>query len=1050
VVRLALPVILIILLIACSTIVAHAYTELIPNSNFSLGNNDYYDHVVSGTGTSTILNNSSVSMFGASDPWYGFMNLSTAGTCDEYPNGGSNVSVTPGTWYNCTLWVMGWPSGGVTLGAGQLYASGSYNNSAASSMTCICNNVSYTLNTLWVYTQSSTYGVKLTSQLTSIGSVNVGAWSMHLASQDTPLSLFGTNTSQGFAPLTVQTIDYSMNMNSTLNGACTWTYQWGDGTSNTTGQQDPTHTYTSPGTYTINETVTNEAGSSTSSNVVIVAVSNNPTLSLGASSYSVLETAGSITIPISATVSQPADMPITITATDGPANAEGMNGVNYNCPASVTMSQGSTSANLVIGINNTPIYIGNLTFTVSIGSGSGYTVGSPSMATVTIVETHSILTMAPALFAPAQGAYYGQTLNYTEQSDMPSWFENQTGHMAAIIDEFRYFGQTIDTGDGFGYDTSPSGHTETYLSAIAARNETPLVCWQPDGPNGEGHYDTNNIGLIANGSFDSYIWNVALECKAYGAANPGNPAVFIRFAHEANGINNYPWAGQPVVCVKASQRIYDIFAQAGCTNVAFIWDMSYDNTNSYGGSGSGSWVPYYPGNAYVNWVGLDCYIFSDYERNWSRQIGMGDTSIADFYNTYCTGDGKPMAIPEMAVQYPLSTTSLWPYYDSDALNGAGDIVSYYQYLLAHPQIKLFTWFNYSLESLDLGGATATYSWDGMGPWTELQWWQYFVQGPDSNYLLSHVLATGASEPFANFTAAPTSGTVPLSVTFTDTSTGGPTSWQWSFGDGSSNSTAENPSHTYTSPGTYTVTLTASNANGGSSYTATNYIVAGDWPIASFTVSGASGYAPLTVTFTDTSSNTPTSWQWSFGDGSANQTVESPTYIYNNPGTYTVILTASNTFGSSSASTSIYVSAGPGQATPSPTPRALFPVSNTLPNSASTSLWTQFQSDFLNGGNVSTYNLGAVVGDIFAPLTVGDGVEVMGLGLFLWAIIVFLVLSMSAIASRSLLPAIAFLILCYPIFWFMMPFELVGKIVGTLACLFITAMLYLYVRGRRLS
>jgi YVTN family beta-propeller protein len=77
---------------------------------------------------------------------------------------------------------------------------------------------------------------------------------------------------------------------------------------------------------------------------------------------------------------------------------------------------------------------------------------------------------------------------------------------------------------------------------------------------------------------------------------------------------------------------------------------------------------------------------------------------------------------------------------------------------------------------------------------------------------------------ANFTASKTSGYAPLSIQFTDTSTGeGVTSWQWNFGDLTSNSTVQNPSHTYTQPGTYAVTLTVTNADGTNSITKTGYI-----------------------------------------------------------------------------------------------------------------------------------------------------------------------------------------------------------------------------------
>ncbi|WP_446219651.1 PKD domain-containing protein [Micromonospora sp. IBHARD004] len=69
-------------------------------------------------------------------------------------------------------------------------------------------------------------------------------------------------------------------------------------------------------------------------------------------------------------------------------------------------------------------------------------------------------------------------------------------------------------------------------------------------------------------------------------------------------------------------------------------------------------------------------------------------------------------------------------------------------------------------------------------------------------------------PTASFTASPTSGTAPLSVQFTDTSTNSPTSWSWNFGNGTT-STQQNPMATYDSAGTYTVTLVASNSAGSS-------------------------------------------------------------------------------------------------------------------------------------------------------------------------------------------------------------------------------------------
>lgn len=76
---------------------------------------------------------------------------------------------------------------------------------------------------------------------------------------------------------------------------------------------------------------------------------------------------------------------------------------------------------------------------------------------------------------------------------------------------------------------------------------------------------------------------------------------------------------------------------------------------------------------------------------------------------------------------------------------------------------------------------------------------------------------------ADFTGTPTSGAAPLSVDFTDASTGSPTAWSWNFGDGQL-STSQNPTNIYAAAGSYTVTLIASNATGSSTKIRTNYIV----------------------------------------------------------------------------------------------------------------------------------------------------------------------------------------------------------------------------------
>ena len=101
-------------------------------------------------------------------------------------------------------------------------------------------------------------------------------------------------------------------------------------------------------------------------------------------------------------------------------------------------------------------------------------------------------------------------------------------------------------------------------------------------------------------------------------------------------------------------------------------------------------------------------------------------------------------------------------------------------------------------------------------------YDYRGAGDPMNHAVFVFDVTGSSPPppaapTASFTASPASGTAPLAVTFTDTSTGSPTSWAWTFGDGGTSS-AQNPTHTFSDAGTYVVTLTATNAGGSSTAT----------------------------------------------------------------------------------------------------------------------------------------------------------------------------------------------------------------------------------------
>jgi Zn-dependent metalloprotease len=77
------------------------------------------------------------------------------------------------------------------------------------------------------------------------------------------------------------------------------------------------------------------------------------------------------------------------------------------------------------------------------------------------------------------------------------------------------------------------------------------------------------------------------------------------------------------------------------------------------------------------------------------------------------------------------------------------------------------------------------------------------------------------------------------------------------------------------------------------------------PVANFSGTPLTGAAPLTVNFTDLSTNTPTSWSWNFGD-SGTSTIKNPSHQYASQGTYTVTLTATNAYGSDGETKTNYI------------------------------------------------------------------------------------------------------------------------------------------------
>lgn len=164
-----------------------------------------------------------------------------------------------------------------------------------------------------------------------------------------------------------------------------------------------------------------------------------------------------------------------------------------------------------------------------------------------------------------------------------------------------------------------------------AQHKIPLITWEPHEP----------LDEIIAGRHDDVI-----HARAQGARDLG-VEIFLRWGHEMNG-NWYPWAGAnngneagPAKYIAAWRHVHDLFVADGATNVVWVWcplvtDVPAEPWNH--------WSNYYPGDDYVDWVGLDAY-------NWGNSSScctwqsFGEL-VTDLYDDYA--GKKPLIVPETA------------------------------------------------------------------------------------------------------------------------------------------------------------------------------------------------------------------------------------------------------------------------------------------------------------------------------------------------------------------------------------------------------------------
>ncbi len=155
-------------------------------------------------------------------------------------------------------------------------------------------------------------------------------------------------------------------------------------------------------------------------------------------------------------------------------------------------------------------------------------------------------------------------------------------------------------------DPKDRNFPEKALAAVDAFGATPVLTWEPMTIRA-GKEAAIPGRAILDGEYDAYILDFAARAKAFGKP------LILRFAHEMN-LDRYHWGsakkeygpGSPALYKKLFRRVADLFRRAGANNVRFAF---CPNAESRPDEPWNALSAYYPGDAYVDILGLDGYNF---------------------------------------------------------------------------------------------------------------------------------------------------------------------------------------------------------------------------------------------------------------------------------------------------------------------------------------------------------------------------------------------------------------------------------------------------------
>jgi hypothetical protein len=265
---------------------------------------------------------------------------------------------------------------------------------------------------------------------------------------------------------------------------------------------------------------------------------------------------------------------------------------------------------------------------------------------------------------PGKGGAFGVALpGLPGNLEALSAFEKLVGRSVSIVSYYQDFA----SGPNFNAQAATS---------IWDLGATPMLAWEPEDDTGPvTDQPAYSLESIITGAHDALITRWANEVAAWGKP------IWLRFAPEMNG-NWNPWspgvngnlAGQ---YVQAWRHVYDIFSRAGATNVVWVWDPSV----AY--QGSTPLAELYPGNAYVDVVGLDGY-------NWgTSRPGQAWESPGQVFGPTVMAvrriTNRPIVLCEVASTEIGGNKAQW-------------ISEFFAYLKENPVIRGFVWFNFNKET----------------------------------------------------------------------------------------------------------------------------------------------------------------------------------------------------------------------------------------------------------------------------------------------------------------------------------------------------------------